>query len=73
MKEKVIAVLTSHDALKKDEHNGIPSRADFAAYLTDVFTKAEQYDALAAQVAEQQAAQAALAARVAELETKISK
>ncbi len=39
MKEKVIAMLTSHDALKKDEHNGIPSRADLAAYLTDMFTK----------------------------------
>lgn len=73
MKEKVIAVLTSHDALKSVEHNGIPSRADFAAYLTAVFTKAEQYDALAAQIAEQQAGQAALAARVAELENKISK
>lgn len=73
MKEKVIAVLTSHDALKQNEHNGIPSRADFAAYLTDVFTKAEQYDALAARVTVQAAGVAALTARVAELENKISK
>jgi hypothetical protein len=51
MKDKVIAVLTRNDALRVTEGEGIPSRAEFAAYLHDVFSKAELYDALAARVA----------------------
>lgn len=52
MKEKVIAVLCHNDSLRTAASpEGIPSRAEFVAYLTEVFSKAEAYDSLAARVA----------------------
>lgn len=52
MKEKVIAILTSHDQLRAVATvPGLPSRSEFSAYLHEIFSKAEQYDALAAKVA----------------------
>lgn len=52
MKEAVIKALSSHDQVRAEARNGYPSRAEMAAYLNDVFSKAEQFDALAARVAE---------------------
>jgi hypothetical protein len=56
MKDKIMAVLTYHDqqsllARVTDEklRNSFPSRAEIVAYLRDVFSKAEAYDALATQ------------------------
>lgn len=52
MKEKVIVVLCHNDSLRTAASpEGIPSRAEFVAYLTEVFSKAEAYDSLAARVA----------------------
>lgn len=45
MREKVIAILASHDALRADQ------KSEFVAYLNDVFSKAEQFDSLAGRVA----------------------
>jgi hypothetical protein len=57
MKEKVIAILASHDALRAED------RAAFAQYLHSVFTKAESHDATAAFAAQ-------LDERLTALETK---
>ena len=44
MKEKVIAILATHDQLRAHE------REDFKLYLASVFTEAEQVPALVARV-----------------------
>jgi hypothetical protein len=59
MKEKVISTLANHDGLRAHE------REAFAAYLLDVFTKAETS---AVQIAELTEQNAALANRLAVLE-----
>lgn len=45
MREKVIAILSTHDALP------VGQKSEFVAYLNDVFSKAEQFDSLAGRVA----------------------
>ena len=44
MREKVVELLTTHDALRAGD------REEVAAYLREVFAKAESYDALAERV-----------------------